>query len=60
MKSITTKPNIAGWYYTFQKRKDGSIILVNKNKNKDRIWRHISIHDQEILKAFYEVVNSKV
>jgi len=57
MKSITTKLNKYGWYYTFRRRNDGTLIIIQKCNDKDRFdnYREIHIFGKEELKAFKKV-----
>lgn len=56
MKSITTTPNKYGWYYTFRKLNDGTIIIQQKIKDERRSINEIQVWGEEELKAFYEVL----
>ena len=56
MKSITTKSCKYGWYYTFRKRKDKTIIIERKNKKHNNYECQIHIFGEENLKAFMKVI----
>ena len=63
MISKTTKPNEHGWYYTFRKRKDNTIIIEKKNKkhkfNDSIVYVYDENYENHVIKAFLKVVNHK-
>lgn len=58
MKSRTTKESRLGWYYTFRLRKDGTLIIQQKNK-RDVQEKHkeIYIFGKGVLDTLKEVLS---
>ena len=61
MISKTTEKDEYGWYYTFRKRNDGTIIIQQKNNSDNVQEKHNEIHiyGDGVLELLKEVINSK-
>ena len=61
MISKTTEKDEHGWYYTFRMRKDGTVIIQQKNNSDNVQEKHNEIHiyGNGVLGILNEVINSK-
>ena len=63
MGSVTTKPDKHGWYYTFKKRKDNTIIielkrLDYKRKPYVKSINDIHIYGDGVFETLKDLINS--